>query len=362
MTSVVSQTRQHPQPSETRNRPQNRTPQSDSAQPETDREFMALVEPMRGELMAHCYRMLGSVHDAEDLVQETYIRAWRAFHGFEGRSSLRTWMYQIATNTCLTALQSRSRRPLPTGLGAPASDPTGALESRPEITWLEPMPDSLVAGTAPQDPEATAVTHDSIRIAFIAALQHLTPTQRAVLILRDVLNWRAAEVASALDTTVAAVNSALQRARAHVEKLAPVEEASSQLSVDDPEVKAKLERYVAAFEAYDIDTIVEMLTTDAIWDMPPFTGWYQGNTEIGKLIATQCPASKAGDMRMVPTVANGQPAFGLYMRSEDGRMLPFQLQQLTVGPHGVERVTAYFDLRLFETFGLPAEVSPAAGA
>ena len=349
MTSVASQTRT----------PATTEPPDDHI--ETDREFMALVEPLRGELMAHCYRMLGSVHDAEDLVQETYIRAWRAFHGFEGRSSLRTWMYQIATNTCLTALQSRSRRPLPTGLGAPASDPSGALESRPEITWLEPMPDRLVAGagTAPEDPEATAVTHDSIRIAFIAALQHLTPTQRAVLILRDVLNWRAAEVAGALDTTVAAVNSALQRARAHVEKLAPADESSSQLSADDPEVKAKLERYVAAFEAYDIDTIVEMLTTDAIWDMPPFTGWYQGSEAIGRLIATQCPATKAGDMRMVPTTANGQPAFGLYMRSEDGRMRPFQLQQLTIGPNGVERVTAYFDLRLFATFGLPPEL-PAA--
>src|SRR6478752_4089238 len=192
-------------------------PQPDRDQPQSDGEFMALVEPMRGELMAHCYRMLGSVHDAEDLVQETYIRAWRAFHGFEGRSSLRTWMYQIATNTCLTALQTRARRPLPTGLGAPASDPTGALEARPEITWLEPMPDTLVAGTAPQDPEATAVTHDPLRIAFIAAL--------------------------------AAVNRALQRARAHVEKVAAPEEASSQLDADDPEVKAKLEGYVAAFEA-----------------------------------------------------------------------------------------------------------------
>ena len=273
MTSVASQTRT----------PATTEPVGDYVA--TDREFMALVEPLRGELMAHCYRMLGSVHDAEDLVQETYIRAWRAFHGFEGRSSLRTWMYQIATNTCLTALQSRSRRPLPTGLGAPASDPTGALESRPEITWLEPMPDRLVAGagTAPEDPEATAVTHDSIRIAFIAALQHLTPTQRAVLILRDVLNWRAAEVARALDTTVAAVNSALQRARAHVEKLAPADEASSHLDAADPKVKAKLERYVAAFEAYDIDAIVAMLTTDAIWDMPPFTGWYQGNETIGTL-------------------------------------------------------------------------------
>ncbi len=350
MTSVASQTR----PSTTG---QPTTQPADH--PETDREFMALVEPMRGELMAHCYRMLGSVHDAEDLVQETYIRAWRAFHGFEGRSSVRTWMYQIATNTCLTALQSRKRRPLPTGLGAPAADPTEPVTARPEISWLEPMPDTLVAGTAPQDPEATAVTHDSIRIAFIAALQHLTPTQRAVLILRDVLNWRAAEVATALDTSVAAVNSALQRARAHVEKLAPVDEASSQLTVDDPEIKAKLERYVAAFEAYDIHTIVEMLTTDAVWDMPPFDGWYQGNEAIGTLIATQCPATKAGDMRLVPTTANGQPAFGLYMRADDGRMRPFQLQQLTVGPRGVERVTAYFDLTLFETFGLPAELPPA---
>jgi RNA polymerase sigma-70 factor (ECF subfamily) len=158
---------------------------------------------------------------------------------------------------------------------------------------------------------------------------------------------------------VAAVNSALQRVRAHVERLAPADEASSQLSADDPEVKAKLERYVAAFEAYDIDTIVEMLTTDAIWDMPPFTGWYQGNEAIGRLIAAKCPATKAGDMRLVPTTANGQPAYGLYMRSLDGRMRPFQLQQLTIGPNGVERVTAYFDLRLFETFGLPPEL-PAA--
>ena len=321
-----------------------------------DREFMALVEPMRGELTAHCYRMLGSVHDAEDLVQETYLRAWRAFHGFEGRSSVRTWMYQIATNTCLTAIQGRARRPLPTGLGAPASDPSGTLESRPEISWLEPLPDTVVAGTAPVDPEAVAVSNDSIRIAFIAALQHLTPIQRAVLILRDVLAWHAAEVAEALDTTVAAVNSALQRARAQMAKLDPPEEASATLPVDDPAVRAQLERYVAAFERYDIDGIVAMLTHDAIWDMPPFTGWFQGSEAIARLIAVQCPATKAGDMRMLPTTANGQPAYGLYMRGPDGRLRAFQLQQLTVGPRGVSRVTAYFDLRLFETFGLPAEL------
>jgi RNA polymerase sigma-70 factor, ECF subfamily len=324
-----------------------------------DRDFMELVGPLRSELTAHCYRMLGSVHDAEDLVQETYLRAWRAFHGFEGRSSLRTWMYQIATNTCLTALQARNRRPLPAGLGAPASDPTGPLESRPEITWLEPLPDSVVAGTAPTDPEAAAVSSENIRIAFIAALQHLTPAQRAVLLLRDVLGWHAAEVAAALETSVAAVNSSLQRARAQVAKLAPADEASSTFDVDDPEVRAKLDRYVKAFEAYDIDGIVEMLTEDAIWDMPPFTGWYHGAEAIGRLIATQCPAQRAGDMRLVPTRANGQPAFGLYMRDPDGTMRAFQIQQLTLGPSGVERVTAYFDLRLFETFRLPSEL-PAA--
>jgi RNA polymerase sigma-70 factor, ECF subfamily len=323
---------------------------------EDDREFLELVEPLRGELTAHCYRMLGSVHDAEDLVQETYLRAWRSFHGFEGRSSVRTWMYQIATNTCLTALKGQARRPLPTGLGAPASDPTGALESRPEISWLEPLPDTIVAGTAPVEPEASALRSDTIRIAFVAALQHLTPTQRAVLLLRDVLAWHASEVAAALDTSVAAVNSSLQRARAAMAKLDPSDEASSTLSGDDPAVRAQLERYVAAFESYDVDGIVAMLTSDAIWDMPPFTGWYQGAEEVGRLISTQCPASRAGDMRLLPTTANGQPAYGLYMRGEDGRLRAFQLQQLTVGPEGIRRVTAYFDLRLFDLFGLPPEL------
>jgi RNA polymerase sigma-70 factor, ECF subfamily len=323
-------------------------------QPETDREFMALVEPMRGELMAHCYRMLGSVHDAEDLVQETYIRAWRAFHGFEGRSSLRTWMYQIATNTCLTALQSRKRRPLPTGLGAPAADPTDPVQARPEISWLEPMPDTLVAGTAPQDPEATAVTHDSIRIAFIAALQHLTPTQRAVLILRDVLNWRAAEVAAALDTTVAAVNSALQRARAQVEKLAPAEEASSHLSADDPEVKAKLERYVAAFEAYDFDALTELIHEDAIQSMPPFDLWLDGREDI--FTWWDGPGIGCKGSRVLPVVsANGSPAFGQYKPSESGDGYePWALQVLELSGGGIAELTFFLDVEtLFPLFGLP---------
>jgi len=324
-----------------------------------DQEFLDLVEPLRGELTAHCYRMLGSVHDAEDLVQETYLRAWRAFHRFEGRSSVRTWMYQIATNTCLTALAGRARRPLPTGLGAPASEASGPLESRPEIPWLEPLPDAMVGGTAPTDPAAAAVSRENIRLAFIAALQNLTPQQRAVLILRDVLAWRASEVAQALDTSVAAVNSTLQRARASVERLAPSQEASRpRLAEDDPEVRQQLERYVAAFEAYDIDGIVSMLTRNAVWEMPPFTGWYQGNVEIGKLIAANCPASGPGDMRLVATSgANGQPTYGLYLREEDGALRAFQIQQLTMGQGGVERVTCYFDLSLFDTFGLPRELA-----
>jgi len=319
--------------------------------PTTDEDFLLLVEPLRRELTAHCYRMLGSVHDAEDLVQETYLRAWRSYHGFENRSSLRTWMYQIATNVCLTALQSKSRRPLPTGLGQPASDPSGRLESRPEVSWLEPMPDSVLWGNkADNDPASQVVSRESVRLAFVAALQHLTPQQRAVLIFRDVLAWQASEVAAALDMTTAGVNSTLQRARAHVARLTPEEDPAP---LDDAHTTELLEGYVAAFENYDVSRIVELLTSDAVWEMPPFTGWYQGADAIGRLIATACPAEKPGDMKLLPTSANGQPAFAVYMRGKDGVHRPFQIQQLTLAGSGVSHVTTYFDLSLFDTFGLP---------
>ena len=186
-----------------------------------DETFMTMVEPLRGELTAHCYRMLGSVHDAEDLVQETYLRAWKAYHNFENRSSVRTWMYQIATNACLSALGSKHRRTLPTGVGQPSGPPTGDLAIRQEVAWLEPLPDSVVWQRAAEDPGDEVVSRESVRLAFVAALQHLTPPQRAVLILRDVLAWQASEVAAALDLSVAAVNSSLQRARAHLAKLDP---------------------------------------------------------------------------------------------------------------------------------------------
>jgi RNA polymerase sigma-70 factor, ECF subfamily len=323
-----------------------------------DDVFTTLVEPFRGELTAHCYRMLGSVHDAEDLVQETYLRAWRSYDKFEGRSSVRTWMYKIATNVCLTALDGRARRPMPTGLGQPASDPRGTLESRPEVTWLEPLPDRVVWGARPDDPEATTLGRESVRLAFVAALQHLTPPQRAAVVLFDVLALQASEVAELLDTSVAAVNSSLQRARAHLAKLDPeAEEAAPE--IDDVRKRALLAQYVEAFEHYDIPRIVRLLSADAVWEMPPFTGWYRGAEEIGALIETNCPAERAGDQILVEVSANGGPALALYMRDPvDGVHRAFQLQVPTVGATGVTHVRAFFDTTLFTRFGLPEELPP----
>ena len=317
--------------------------------------FAEQVEPLRGELTAHCYRMMGSVHEAEDMVQETYLRAWKAFDRFEQRSSVRTWMYRIATNTCLTALESRSRRPMPVGLGQPASDPHASLRLDYEVTWLEPLPDAVVWGGPEVDPAAAVVDRESVRLAFVAALQHLTPAQRAVLILRDVLAWQASEVAELLEISVAAVNSSLQRARASVHQLDPETEREQ---LDEGRAKALLADYVAAFEHYDIPRIVELLAEDAVWEMPPYLGWYRGNEAIGDVIRRNCPAEKAGDQILVPTQANGQPAFGLYMRQPDGSYVAFQLQVLTLDGDRVSHVSVFFDLRLFERFGLPATVEP----
>ena len=314
-------------------------------------DFLGPNDPYRGELLAHCYRMLGSVHDAEDLVQETYLRAWKAMDKFEGRSSLRTWLYRIATNVCLTALESRSKRPLPTGLGAPSSDPVGELVQSPEVPWLEPVPDAMVGNSDPTDPASIVTSRESIRLAFVAALQHLPPRQRAVLILRDVLKWRAAEVAELLNTTTVAVNSTLQRARAQLDQMAPTED--DVVEPTTPDQRELLEQYVAAFENYDIAAMVELFTKDAIWEMPPFTGWYQGAETIGRLISTNCPAQGPGDMLMVETQANGQPAFGLYMRGEDGVHRAFQLQVLTMQGGRVAHVGSFFDTNLFAKFGLP---------
>jgi len=319
-----------------------------------DGDFLALADPYRRELLAHCYRMMGSLHDAEDQMQETFIRAWRGYDGYQQQASLRTWLYKIATNTCLTALQSKSKRPLPSGLGAPDSDPTADLVERHEVPWLGPLPNRLIDDDA-NDPATVVTSRESVRLAFIAALQHLPARQRAVLVLRDVLQWKASEVATALGTTTTAVNSLLQRARAQLELATPT--ADTLVEPESPEERDLLDRYVAAFEDYDIDAIVELFTKDAVWEMPPFDGWYRGGASIGTLISGNCPAKGPGDMRLLPTAANGQPALGLYMRGEDGVHRPFQLHVLDVTADGVSHVVCFFDVDLFEKFGL-AETPP----
>src|SRR3954452_25324948 len=317
--------------------------------PSMDTDFVAQADPYRRELLAHCYRMLGSVYDAEDLVQETYVRAWRSYDKFEGRSSMRTWLHRIATNACLNALETRTRRPLPIGLGAPSSDPGDPLVEQREVPWLEPMPDSMLGG----DPAAVVAGRESIRLAVVAAMQFLPPRQRAVLILRDVLQWPGAEVGEMLDMTTASVNSAVQRARAQLQQATVSADEVSEPT--ESEQRALLDRFVASFEAKDINALVDIFTKDAVWEMPPFTGWYQGPEDIARLIDTRCPAEGPGDMKLVPTRANGQFAFGLYMRDGD-TYRPFNLPVLTLTPQGVSHVSSFFEPRLFATFGLPKSI------
>jgi RNA polymerase sigma-70 factor (ECF subfamily) len=305
--------------------------------------FPEVAAQYRRELLAHCYRMSGSYTEAEDLVQETYLRAWKSYDGFEGRASVRTWLYRIATNVCLTNLEGRDRRPLPTGLGTADAHAGDELVENTEIAWLEPVPDAAVV----------VEQRDTIRLAFIAALQHLPARQRAVLILRDVLRWSAAETAEALATTTVAVNSALQRAHAQLEERGlTADTVTPRLDADQQRL---LDRYVDAFWRKDVVAIVSLLKQDAVWEMPPFTGWYAGAENIGALIDTQCPGG-VHDMPMVATRANGQPAFGLYMRQPDGSFTPFQLQVLDLDGDRVAHVAAFFDTALFEQFGLPARL------
>jgi RNA polymerase sigma-70 factor (ECF subfamily) len=296
--------------------------------------------PYRRELLSHCYRMLGSVHDAEDLVQETMLRAWQAYDRFEGRSTLRTWLYKIASTQCLTALERRGRRPLPAGLGGPSETGGLPLESREDVPWLEPLP------TGTDDPADVVTSKESTRLAFVAALQLLPPRQRAVLILRDVLAWRAAEVAELLDTSVAAVNSALQRARARLDAVAPTPEDVTEPTSEDK--RALLERYVEAFERKDVAAIVDLLAEDAVWEMPPFTTWFVGREQVARHLTEQCPGGP-GDFDFVRTEANGEPALGMYIAGK-----PFCLQAFTVRGSRFTHVVSFFDLRLFDTFGLPS--------
>ncbi len=317
--------------------------------------FLADAQRYRRELLAHCYRMTGSLHDAEDLVQETYLRAWKSYDGFEGRSSVRTWLYRIATNTCLTAIEGRQRRPLPTGLGAPSSDPTADILARDEVPWLEPLPDS--PREHPSDPSVIVESRDSVRLAFVAALQHLPPRQRAVLVLREVLQWKAAEVAAAIGVSAAAVNSLLQRARAQLDAVQPSQDAPPS-TPDSPEAQDLLSKYVAAFESYDMDKLAQLFTAEAVFEMPPFDGWYQGPEAIVTLSKTHCPAEGPGDMRFLRTTANGQPAAALYMLNrETGRHEEFQLHVLEIHADGITHVVAFHAADgMFAKFGLPASL------
>jgi RNA polymerase sigma-70 factor, ECF subfamily len=313
-------------------------------------DFARLAEPFRRELVAYGYRMLGSVDDAEEVVQDVYLDAWRAYERFEGRSSLRTWLYRIATRAFLKAIDRRKRRPLPSDLHAPAADPTArVVAGDPELTWLQPAPDSLLAATT-SDPATVAAARETMRLAFIAALQILPPQQRAVLILRDVLAWSAAEVAALLDLSVAAVNSALQRARAHLpadtDSLAPPSEQRQ---------RELLDRYVAAFQNADVDELVAVLTEDALYEMPPFLTWFQGSAAIGAFLGPHMRGF--GKTPVIRTTANGQPAVALYPATADGRHRLHALHALTLQPQGVGRVVAFMDIDALRRFDLPRELA-----
>ncbi|GAB2997916.1 sigma-70 family RNA polymerase sigma factor [Amycolatopsis acidiphila] len=315
-----------------------------------DAEFTRRTEPYRRELLAHCYRMLGSVHDAEDLVQETYLRAWRSYARFEGRSSLRTWLYQIATNACLSALGHRARRVLPSGLGGPADDPGAPVEpGGPGVAWLEPMPDALVSPES-ADPAAIVAAREGLRLALIACLQHLPARQRAVLILRDVLAWPAAEVAAALGLSTAAVKSLLQRARGRLAELEPAGARIAEPS--EPAARAVLEKYVAAFENSDPHALERLLREDATLEMTPARTWFAGRATCLPFIAAQAIGSP-GDWRMVAVRANGQQAAAAYLRDARGVYRAFGVAVLTTTASQIARITLFGDPGLVELFGLP---------
>jgi RNA polymerase sigma-70 factor (ECF subfamily) len=310
------------------------------------------LEQHRAELTGYCYRMLGSAFEAEDAVQDTMVRAWRSIDRFEGRSALRSWLYRIATNVCLDMLRGRERRARPMDFG-PAMTAEGPLGAAlPEATWLEPIPDARVL-PADGDPAELAVAKETIRLAFVAALQTLPARQRAVLILREVLHWRAAEVAELLDTSVASVNSALQRARATIEAstaddpVAPLEEGQREL----------LERYVDAFERYDIESLVSLLHEDATLSMPPYALWMRGHADFaGWLLGT---GAACRGSRLVPVLANGSAGFGQYRASAGGGHEPWALQVLEVSGDRIAALNSFLDTaRLFPLFGLPPRLDP----
>jgi RNA polymerase sigma-70 factor, ECF subfamily len=325
-------------------------------------EFARLADPFRPELLAHCYRMLGSVQDAEDQVQETLLRAWRSYGDFEGRASLRTWLYRIATNTCLRALENRARRPLPTGLGGPGEDPERPVAAGGEVPWLEPIPDAMVGAggsDGPDDPASVVVNREGLRLALIAALQYLPARQRAALILRDVLQWQASEVADLLGTTTTAVNGLLLRARARLQQAAPVQDDIREPA--EPEQRTLLDRYAAAFENADAAGLAQLLQQDAVFEMPPIPTWFTGRERIGQFLGARV-LGRPGDFKMIPVAANGQPGFAGYLRGRDGGYRAHAVQVLTIGAAGIAHVVSFNQPELFPAFGLPETLLPTGNA
>lgn len=309
----------------------------------------ARLEAHRVELTGYCYRMLGSAFEAEDAVQETFVRAWRGFDRFEGRAALRSWLYKIATNVCLDMRGASQRRALPVDLSPAASADHALGPALSEATWVEPVPDDRAVPSG-GDPADVVVARESIRLAFVAALQHLPPRQRAVLILREVLRWKADEVATLLETSVPSVNSALQRARSTLGSKDLNARPSSAVLDDDQQ--ALLARYVAAFEQYDMDALTSLLHEDASWSMPPYALWLQTHLDIRRWCLG--PGIGCRDSRLIPTMANGSPAFGQYKPAAGGGWEPWSLQVVEIAGDRLRGITFFLDTaRFFPLFGLP---------
>jgi RNA polymerase sigma-70 factor (ECF subfamily) len=314
----------------------------------SESEFIAAAEPHRRELLVHCYQMLGSVPDAQDLVQEVMLRAWRAHDRYDpDLASMRTWLYRIATNACLSALESRSRRPLPSGVGAQFDDPDAPFAPGFEVPWLQPIPDRLLAG-APEDPAQLAAERSGLRLAVVAALQLLPAKQRAALILRDVLGYAASEAAVMLDLSTGAVNSALQRARATF--AGPRLDAET-LKEPEPAQRAVVDRYMAAFERADVEALTRMLAEEVVLEMPPMWNWYRGGVAYGRFME-RVYETRGPDWRTVPVSANFQPGLVAYDRQGDHYQL-HTLQVFTVEHGVISRTTVYQDPEVFALFELP---------
>lgn len=333
--------------------------------------FAVLAERHRGELRVHCYRMLGSLDESEDLVQETFLRAWKNIGGFAGRSTFRAWLYRIATNACLDALDARDRRPgrvLPHHLAAPSS-PGAVPVPRTDIAWLQPYPDRLWEPASPREgePDAVVIARETIELAFLAAIQHLPPRQRATLILRDVLGWPARQTAAALDASVASVNSALQRARATLKEHLPARRIDwAPAATPTEEERAVLRRYMDAVERADLAAVADLLAEEVRTTMPPYPEWFQGRDAVMAALAASWDHSSphyVGRFRMLPTAANGRPAIATYLRAPGepaaSAYRAFAIGVVRIGGGRIAEITAFHDPGLFPAFALPPEVPPA---